>query len=71
MGDVLDVGSVSDGTITPVKLASTLVLDDTPIRTNVNTLDNSVTIAANQNASVIGPVTVNATITVNGVLTVV
>ena len=73
MGDVLDVGSVSDGTITPVKLASTLVLDDTPIRTNVNTLDNSVTIAANQNASVIGPITISSgvTITVNGTLTVV
>lgn len=73
MGDVLDVGSVSDGTITPAKLASTLVLDDTPIRTNVNTLDNSVTIAANQNASVIGPITISSgtTITVNGTLTVV
>mgnify|MGYP003341036937 CR=1 FL=1 len=73
MGDVLDVGSVSDGTITPAKLASTLVLDDTPIRTNVNTLDNSVTIAANQNASVIGPIAISSgvTITVNGTLTVV
>ena len=73
MGDVLDVGSVSDGTITPVKLASTLVLDDTPIRTNVNTLDNSVTIAANQNASVNGPITISSgvTITVNGTFTVV
>ncbi len=73
MGDVLDVSSVSDGTITPAKLASTLVLDDTPIRTNVNTLDNSVTIAANQNASVIGPIAISSgvTITVNGALTVV
>lgn len=73
MGDVLDVGSVSDATITPAKLASTLVLDDTPIRTNVNTLSNSVTIAANQNASVIGPITIGSsvTITVNGTFTVV
>lgn len=73
MGDTLDVGTVSDATITPAKLASTLVLDDTPIRTNVNTLSNSVTIAANQNASVIGPITIasNVTITVNGTFTVV
>lgn len=73
MGDVLDVGSVSDATITPAKLATTLVLDDTPIRTNVNTLSNSVTIAANQNASVIGPITIGSsvTITVNGSFTVV
>lgn len=71
MGDVYDVGSVSDGTITPAKLASTLVLDDTPIRTNVNTLDNAVTVAANQNAFVAGPVTINATLTVNGTFTVI
>ena len=71
MGDVYDVGSVSDGTITPSKLASTLVLDDTPIRTNVNTLDNAVTVAANQNAFVAGPVTINAALTVNGTFTVV
>ena len=71
MGDVYDVGSVSDGTITPAKLASTLVLDDTPIRTNVNTLDNAVTVAANQNAFVAGPVTINAAVTVNGTFTVV
>ena len=71
MGDVYDVGSVSDGTITASKLASTLVLDDTPIRTNVNTLDNAVTVAANQNAFVAGPVTINAALTVNGTFTVV
>lgn len=71
MGDVYDVGSVSDGTITPAKLASTLVLDDTPIRTNVNSLNNAVTVAANQNAFVCGPITINATITVNGTFTVV
>ena len=71
MGEVYDVGSVSDGTITPSKLASTLVLDDTPIRTNVNTLDNAVTVAANQNAFVAGPVTINAALTVNGTFTVV
>ena len=71
MGDVLDVGSVSDGTITPAKLATTLVLDDTPIRTNVNTLDNAVTIAANQNAFVAGPVTLNAALTINGTFTVI
>jgi hypothetical protein len=71
MGDVYDVGSVSDGTITPAKLASTLVLDDTPIRTNVNTLDNAVTVAANQNAFVAGPVTINAALTINGTFTVV
>ena len=71
MGDVYDVGSVSDGTITPAKLASTLVLDDTPIRTNLNTLDNAVTVAANQNAFVAGPVTINAPLTVNGTFTVI
>lgn len=71
MGDVLDVGSVSDGTITPAKLATTLVLDDTPIRTNVNTLENAVTIAANQNAFVAGPVTLNAALTINGTFTVI
>ena len=71
MGDVYDVGSVSDGTITPAKLASTLVLDTTPIRTNINTIDNAVTIATNQNAFVAGPITANAALTINGTFTVV
>ena len=71
MGDVYDVGSVSDGTITPAKLASTLVLDTTPIRTNTNSIDSAVTIAANQNAFVAGPITLAATVTINGTFTVV
>jgi hypothetical protein len=71
MGDVFNAGTVADGAITPAKLASTLVLDDTPIRTNINSLNNSVTVAANQNAFVAGPITITQPLTINGTFTVV
>ncbi len=71
MGDVFNAGTVADGTVTPAKLASTLVLDDTPIRTNINSLNNSVTVASNQNAFVAGPITITQPLTINGTFTVV
>ena len=70
-GDAFNAGTVADGAITPAKLASTLVLDDTPIRTNINSLNNSVTVAANQNAFVAGPITITQPLTINGTFTVV
>lgn len=71
MGEVGNTVTVSDASITPAKLADSLVLDNTPIRVNTNTIDTNVTIAANQNAFVAGPVTINSTIVVDGTLTVI
>lgn len=71
MGEVGNTVGVSDGSITPSKLASNLVLDSTPIRVNTNSIDTNLTIASNQNAFVAGPVTINSTIVVNGTLTII
>jgi hypothetical protein len=71
MGEVGNTVGVSDGSITPSKLASNLVLDTTPIRVNTNSIDTNLTIASNQNAFVAGPVTINSTIVVDGTLTII
>jgi hypothetical protein len=71
MGEVGNTVGVSDGSITPSKLASNLVLDTTPIRVNTNSIDTDLTIASNQNAFVAGPITINSTIVINGTFTVI
>ena len=71
MGEVGNVVTASDASITPAKLADSLVLDDTPIRVNTNTIDTNVTIASDKNAFVAGPVTINSTIVVDGTLTII
>ena len=42
-----------------------------PFRTNHNEIDTDLTIASTENAGGFGPITVSATITINGVLTIV
>ena len=71
MGEVGNVVTASDASITPAKLADSLVLDDTPIRVNQNTTDTNVTIATDKNAFVAGPVQINSTIVIDGTLTVI
>jgi len=71
MGEVHNINSVSDASITPAKLTSALVKDDTPVRVNKNSINTNMTIASDENAFVAGPVTVNSTITINGTFTVV
>ena len=65
------VATVSDNTISPAKLASTLGLSNTPVRINTNSIDANITIDANKNAMVAGPITVNSSVIVNGTFTVV
>lgn len=65
------VATVSDNTISPAKLAPTLGLSNTPVRINTNSIDANITIDANKNAMVAGPVTINSSIVVNGTFTVV
>ena len=72
MGEVGNTTTVSDGSVTPAKLSSNLVLDQlTPIRVNTNSIDVDVTIGANQNAFVAGPITINSTMVINGTFTVI
>ena len=65
------VATVSDNTISPAKLAPTLGLSNTPVRINTNSIDANITIDADKNAMVAGPVTINSSIVVNGTFTVV
>ena len=71
MGDVHVSNTVSDGAISSSKLGSNLVADDTPIRLNDAVVDQNVIIASTKNAFVAGPVRLDATVTVNGTLTVI
>ena len=71
MGDVHVSNTVSDGAISSSKLGSNLVADDTPIRLNDAVVDQNVTIASTKNAFVAGPVRLDATVTINGTLTVI
>ena len=42
-----------------------------PFRSNATSIDTDPTIASTENAGCFGPITVSATITINGVLTIV
>ena len=42
-----------------------------PFRTNATSITSDLTIASTENAGCFGPITVSATITINGVLTIV
>jgi len=71
MGDVMDVGTVSNGTITSDKLSSNFYKEGIII--NSATIDNNVTIASTERAMIAGSISIasNKTLTVNGELTIV
>lgn len=71
MGEVAGTITVSDASVTAAKLAADLVVTSVPIRINSNTLTENVTIASSKNASIIGPVTIDSTVTIDGTLTVI
>ena len=71
MGEVGNTTTVSDASINTNKLGSSLVADDTPIRVNDAVIDQNVTIASTKNAFVAGPVRLDATVTIDGTLTVI
>jgi hypothetical protein len=79
-GDVIDfivsmgeVGShvVPQDDSVDVNKMSSSIMKDNAIRVNDTSLENAVTIAADENAMVAGPFTLNDTLTVNGTFTVV
>jgi hypothetical protein len=71
MGEVGNTVGVSDASITPSKLATSLGIGTTPVRVNSDSIDTDLTIASNQNAFVAGPITINSTIVINGTFTVI
>ena len=72
LGEVGNTVTPTDGSVDINKM-STSIMKDNAIRVNDTELTsgNNVTIAADENAMVAGPFTLNATLTVNGTFTVV
>lgn len=70
LGEVGNTVTPNDGSVDYAKLSSSIVKDGM-IRVNDTSMTNNVTIASDENAMVAGPFTVSATLTVNGVLTIV
>lgn len=71
LGSAHNVATISDATITPAKLASSVAVTNTPVRINTNEINDNITVGANQNAMVAGPISINSEIVVNGTFTVV
>ena len=70
LGEVGNTVTPTDGSVDINKM-STSIMKDNAIRVNDPALTNNVTIAADENAMVAGPFTLNATLTINGTFTVV
>ena len=65
----IDTNQVANG-----KLKNEDMVADTatnPFRSNATSIDTAITIPTTQNFGAFGPITVNTTITINGVLTIV
>lgn len=71
MGNNLDTGTPSAGSVTGAQLANTLFRD--PLRINDASIDGNITIASTERAMAAGDISVanGVTLTVNGVLTIV
>lgn len=68
------LGTISTNQITNTTLKNEDMLASTatnPFRTNANSITSDLTIGASENAGAFGPVTISATITVSGVMTIV
>lgn len=70
LGEVGNTVTPTDGSVDINKMSSS-IMKNNAIRVNDTALTNNVTIAADENAMVAGPFTLNATLTVNGTFTVV
>ena len=72
LGEVGNTVTPTDGSVDVNKMSSS-IMKENAIRVNDTSLasGNNVTIAADENAMVAGPFTLNATLTVNGTFTVV
>lgn len=65
----INTNQIKDGGIHNVDLAASGTAN--PFRSNANEITSNLTVPSTENMGAFGPITVNATITVNGVLTVV
>ena len=73
MGEAHSLATVSDGAITPAKLASNLAVTSTPVRINTNRISANFTLDSNNNALVAGPIIIDSGVSVilNGSFTVI
>ena len=65
----VDTNQIANGKVKNEDMAASTSTN--PFRSNATSIDTDLTIASTENAGCFGPITVSATITINGVLTIV
>ena len=73
MGHAHSTNTVSDNTVTAVKLNDAIAITNTPVRKNTNRIQTGFTLDSNDNAVVGGPITIDSgvSIVINGSLSIV
>ena len=73
MGHAHSTNTVSDNSVTAVKLNDAIGITNTPIRKNTNRIQTGFTLDSNDNAMVAGPVTIDSgvSVVINGSLSIV
>ena len=73
MGHAHSTNTVSDNTITAVKLNDAIGITSTPVRKNRNSISTGFTLDSNDNAMVAGPITIDSgvSVVINGSMSIV
>ena len=73
MGHAHSTSSVSDNTITAIKLNDAIGITSTPVRKNRNSISTGFTLDSNDNAMVAGPITIDSgvSVVINGSMSIV
>ena len=64
MGEAHNVATVSDNTITALKLSDAIGVTDTPVRKNRNRISQGFTLDSSDNAMAAGPITIDSGVSV-------
>ena len=73
MGNAHSTNTVSDNTITAIKLNDAIGITSTPVRKNRNSISTGFTLDSNDNAMVAGPITIDSgvSVVINGSMSIV
>ena len=73
MGNAHSTSTVSDNTITAIKLNDAIGITSTPVRKNRNSISTGFTLDSNDNAMVAGPITIDSgvSVVINGSMSIV
>ena len=73
MGHAHSTSTVSDNTITAIKLNDAIGITSTPVRKNRNSISTGFTLDSNDNAMVAGPITIDSgvSVVINGSMSIV